>query len=244
MHIDQILRETAPARDFVDDHVHALRGGVISQFTDEGTSAIPRRRHRHVSRAAIGTATAALIGVGGVAYATGLVPSYISDEFAWTSPHSTISDVHRVSTFTMRVGSTDRQFEIWRGTDSDGRSCTSVYQAVGDSGPNFSGNCGDYPTDAWFDTAGVGYRGSIDDTPPPSSYFIYGEPKISGVTSVRVVGVSGSHFDHTVRVDKETGGYALGIPELTTSRPRGPFAKVEFLAQDGTVLGSRELAEK
>jgi hypothetical protein len=241
MHIDQILRETAPASVSVDERIQALRSDVIAQFTEGGASSLPRRRTRHVNRAVLGTATATLIGVGGVAYATGLVPSFISDQLDRTSP-SEVSNIHQVGSFKLQVGSTDRQFEIWRGTNTKGQSCTSVYQSTIPDGNEFGGNCGDYPTDAWFDTTSQSYSGTIDATPPPSTYFAYGEPKIAGVTRVRV---TGAQFEHTVPLDPATGGFAVALPEVTTEGSvSGPFANVEFLSQDGTVLGSRELVEK
>ena len=149
-----------------------------------------------------------------------------------------------MSTTSLRSPSTraerNRHFKIWRGTNADGQSCTSVYEAKGNFGPEFGGNCGPNPTDAWFDRTSESYRGDINDTPPPSTYFVYGEPTLPGVVSVRVVGQG---FDHTVPLDPKTGGFALAIPELPSS-VSGPFATVQFLAADGTILGTRELAEK
>ena len=69
---------------------------------------------------------------------------------------------------------------------------------------------------------------------------MFGEPTLPGVVSVRV---TGQGFDHTDPVDLKTGGFALAIPELPSS-VSGRFATVEFLAADGAILGTRELAEK
>lgn len=179
--------------------------------------------------------------MGGIAYAGGLVPSFISNELAWISP-SRVSDVHQVASFTLDAGGKDRQFKIWRGINADGQNCTSVFEAKGNTGPEFGGNCGNYPTDAWFNTTSESYRGDINDTPPPSTYFVYGEPTLPGVVSVRVVGKG---FERTVPIDQATGGFATAIPELTTvGNVRGGFATVEFLAADGSTLGTRQLAEK
>ncbi len=240
MSLDQLLRDAAPDNEPMRRRAAELRPTVLARFTDE-PPAEPRRKrgYQQISRAAIAATAAALIGVGGLAYAGGLVPSFITDELGQVSP-STVTDVHFIASFTVDPGGRNRRFEIWRGTNADGQSCTSVYEAKGSFGPQFGGNCGPNPTDAWYDRTSESYRGSINDTPPPSTYFVYGEPTLPGVVSVRV---TGHGFDHTVPVDSQTGGFALAIPELP-STVRGPFATVEFLAADGTTLGTRRLAEK
>lgn len=187
----------------------------------------------------VGAATAGALGLSGVAYAAGLVPAAITDHFDWISP-SAVSDVHEVASFSIESGGKTRALEIWRGTNASGQSCTAVLEAKGKFGPQFGGNCGDYPTDAWFDTTSEGYKGTIDDPPPPITYFVYGEPTLAGVTSVRVVGHG---FAHSAAVDPTTGGYAVAIPELARG-VRGQFATVEFIDATGSVVGTRELSEK
>jgi hypothetical protein len=240
MSLDQLLRDAAPAHEPMERRAAELRPTVLAQFTDPAVAEPrPRRRYRRIGRAAIAGTAVALVGVGGLAYAGGLVPSFIADELGQVSP-SAVTDVHFVASFTVDPGGKNRRFEIWRGTNADGQSCTSVYEAKGRFGPEFGGNCGPNPTDAWYDRTSESYRGTINDTPPPSTYFVYGEPTLPGVVRVRV---TGARFDHAVPVDPRTGGFALAVPELSSS-VRGPFATVEFLAADGTILGTRTLAEK
>lgn len=186
----------------------------------------------------VGATAAGILGLGGVAYATGVVPTMITDHFAQTSS-AAVTDVHELASFTTAKGGTDRSFEIWRGTDVNGRSCTAVVEADAKGGPDFSGNCGAYPTDAWFNTASQSYKGSIDDAPPPSIYYVYGEPTLPGVTEVRV---TGDGFEHVTAVNA-TGGYAVAIPELDRGIS-GPFATVEFLDASDAVIGTKELSEK
>ena len=121
-----------------------------------------------------------------------------------------IPNVHELASFTTVNNGPTHTFEIWRGTDANGLSCIAVLEANAKGGPDFGGNCGDYPTDAWFNTASESYKGTIDDTPPPAIYYVYGEPTLPGVKSVRVIG---DGFEHTASVNK-TGGYAVAIPEL------------------------------
>ena len=167
------------------------------------------------------------------------MPATITDFFDQTH-RAQVTDVHEVASFTTTKSGTRHTFEIWRGTDADGLSCTAVLEAAAKGSPDFGGNCGDYPTDAWFNTTSESYKGTINDPAPPLTYYVYGEPTLPGVTRVRV---TGDGFEHSVAVDSATGGYALAIPELARG-VRGHFATVEFLDPTGAVLGTRELSEK
>ncbi len=200
----------------------------------------PERRAGKGRRFALISATAAaVLGVGGVAYAAGVVPAIITEHFAQTSSTS-VTDVHELASFTTDKNGTIRTFEIWRGTNTDGLSCIAVLEASAKGGPDFGGNCGDYPTDAWFNTASESYTGTIDDAPPPAIYYVYGEPALPGVKSVRVVG---DGFEHTAPLNDKTGGYAVAIPELDRGIS-GRFATVEFLDSNDSVIGTKELSEK
>jgi hypothetical protein len=211
--------------------------GILSS---EGPSKVPARARGRRRLALVGAATAGALGIGGVAYATGVVPGFIADELDWVSP-TTVSHVHEVASFSFQTNGKTRSFVIWRGTNASGNNCTAVLEAKSTVGPEFGANCLNHPTDAWFDRTSESYRGDINDTPPPGTYFVYGEPPMSGVVSVRVFG---DRFDHTVQIDRATNGFATAIPELTGTQPSGHFATVEFLATDGTVLGTRGLFEK
>ena len=195
----------------------------------------PSSKSRRV--ALVGAVAAAVIGVGGVAFATGLVPGFVTDELDRISS-SDLSGVHEVASFSLDSNGLNRSFEIWRGTNNDGMSCTAVLEAGGRFGPQFGGSCGDWPIDAWYDATSESSK--IGEVMPESTIFIFGEPEMTGVTDVRVFGEG---FDHTVAVDPDTGGYAVAIPELPPA-PRGHFATVTFLSADGSVLGVRELSEK
>lgn len=195
----------------------------------------PSRSRRRLVVA--GATVGGVLAVGGVAYAGGLIPSLVSTELDWISP-SSVSDVREIATFTAETDGKTRTFEIWRGTNTDGQSCTAVLEAQGDLGPNFGGYCGNDPTDAWFDRTTVSYR--MGERPPAATYFVYGEPTLPGVTEVRVFG---DGFDHSVAVDPATGGYAVPIPELGRG-VSGPFATVEFIDSAGSVVGTRVLSEK
>ena len=72
---------------------------------------------------------------------------------------------------------------------------------------------------------------------PEPTYYVYGEPDLPGVVSVRVFG---DGFVHTVPLDETTGGYAVAVPQLEVE-VIGPFATVEFLDADGVVVGTEEL---
>ncbi|MBS4752006.1 hypothetical protein KG112_04195 [Nocardioides sp. zg-ZUI104] len=115
-----------------------------------------------------------------------------------------------------------------------------MLEAEGRFGPELGGYCADAPTDAWFDRTSESYAGTIEDTSPASTYFVYGEPDLPGVRRVRV---RGAGFAHEVALDPGTGGFAVALPELGDS-VSGDFAQVDFLTANGTVLGTRTLSEK
>lgn len=202
----------------------------------------PMRNQRGAGARRLGLAAGvgvAVFGVGGAAFAAGLVPASVTDFFSNTSP-TKVSDVHALASFTTSDDSGIRTFDLWRGTNGRGQDCTAVVEAGASGGPDFGGNCGDYPTDAWFNTTNESYAGTIDDPMPPSTYYVYGEPELAGVAQVRVVGRG---FDHLVPVDEATGGYAVAVPEIQTV-PSGRFAVVEFLDTDGRIIGTQTLSEK
>lgn len=208
-------------------------------FAAQPSSALTSRGGSGRGFALVGAATAAALGLGGVAYAAGIVPASVTEFFTDTSA-AAVSDVHEVATFKTSDNRVVRTFVIWRGTDANGLSCTAVLEAGSKGGPDFGGNCGDHPTDAWFNTTNESYAGTIRVAPPPSTYYVYGEPTVEGVTEVRIVGAG---FEHTVPIDASTGGYAVAIPEVTRG-VSGEFAIVEFLDASGAVVGTRTLSEK
>jgi len=69
----------------------------------------PARRCSHRRLRIVALTTAAVIGTGGAAYATGVVPPFISEQFGFIST-STVHGEHRVASFTLRSGKTVRTF--------------------------------------------------------------------------------------------------------------------------------------
>lgn len=190
----------------------------------------------------VGLTTAALLGTGGVAYAVGGVPEFISAEFDWISS-AQVHDERRVASFTLAPGATPRTFEVWRAENASGETCTVVLEADGRLGPTFGGACGEQPVAAWFGWTSEAYLAS--EPTPSATLYVYGEPADPDVRRVRV---RSGDFTHTVDVDRETGGYAVAMPEVTsdwwTERAGQLVATVDFLNAGGVVLATHTLRDR
>ena len=108
-------------------------------FAAQPSSALTSRGGSGRGFALVGAATAAALGLGGVAYAAGIVPASVTEFFTDTSAAAG-SDVHGVATFKTSDNRVVRTFVIWRGTEAKGLSCTPVLEACSKGGPDFKRN--------------------------------------------------------------------------------------------------------
>lgn len=183
-----------------------------------------------------------MICTGGVAYTTGLVPAFISEELDWVSP-AQIHDERLVGSFTVHAEEGSRTFKVWRAENEDGETCTFVTEAQGRFGPNSDGVCGEAPAQAWFGWTSESAKAS--ESMPPATLYVYGEPAHSDVRQVRV---HGTGFTHTTDVDPDIGGYAVAIPQVTSAnhieRAGQAVARVDFLDEGGRQIDTRTLRDR
>jgi len=132
---------------------------------------------------------------------------------------------------------------VWRANNDNGETCTVILEAQARFGPNFDGACATDPTQAWFSWTAESARDS--EPMPPSTLYVYGEPNNAAVQRVRV---SGTGFTHTTRVDPDTGGYGIAIPEMTddawTERAGQFVATIEFLDESGNQIDNYPLRDR
>ena len=187
-------------------------------------------------------ATTAVIGTGGVAYAAGMVPAFISEEFEWISP----AEVHgerRVASFNVSAGDRVRTFQVWRADNDQGETCTVTVEAQGRFGPSFDGACAQDPALGWFGWTAESSK--ITEPMPAATLYVYGEPADSAVRQMRVHGES---FTNTADVDPVTGGYVVAVPEVTSTshieRAGQVVATVSFLDETGQQLDSHTVRNR
>lgn len=118
MSVDQRLHDAAPTETATRRHAARLREDVVSQFVDAPQA--PRRRSRLLKGALSGGAVAALLGVGGIAYASGVIPDMFRDTIIGANPQDAPSMTQIVDLPLPGGG----RFAAWRG-QSDSQFCTA-----------------------------------------------------------------------------------------------------------------------
>jgi len=244
MNVDQLLRESAPSPTRLREHTERLRADVLTRSTGTRES-----RSRRPVRVGLAVAALASVGVGGVAYATGSVPAFVTSLVQDAGrelhvPRAQQPDMEQFVDLEMPDGT---RFAAWRGV-SDGMWCTAYTdrwdghsQGGGGAGCGDGGQAGfelNRTQVAWArDTGGKAYRGVI-----------FGEAK-AGEVEARITGRfagTGQPVELTVPIDPATQGFAAVLPG-TTRDPWGYLAApeatiraagltVQLLDADGAVL--------
>lgn len=234
MNLNQTLEQIRPTVEPVDATWSARTLHDITR------APAPRPRHRRLRIAAV--STVALLGTGGVAYAAGVVPAFVTQQLDWISP-SDVRHERRVASFSVPTEEADRTFEIWRGENRAGQTCTVVHEADGRFGPTFDGACAEDPARAWFGWTAESSK--VNEPMPAATLYVYGEP---GDSHVRQVRVEAAGFTRTAEVDRTSGGYAVAIPEVTsdswTERAGQVVATVDFLDAKGLTLSSHIVRDR
>lgn len=243
MNIDELLHEAAPHHDRMQARTDGLRASVLTRAT-----ARPRRQVRRRLRTGLAAAVVATVGVGGVAYATGTVPSLVTsvvDDFGKQAgvAASDRPEMTQIVDLELPDGS---RFAAWAGR-SDAMWCTSYLDrwdgtAVGSGGTACSDDSASYDLNreqiAWAQNlAGTAYY--------PVLFGDAGD----GVDQVRVSGVfagTKKTVDLTVPVDAATSAYAVTLPGTNqhpwaylddeTAGLRDSGVTLEFLDAAGQVI--------
>ena len=220
MNIDELLRETAPDQHHLRARTDALRAGVLA-----GATARPRRTVRRPVRAGLAAAVAATVGVGGVAYATGTVPSLVTsivDDFGKEAGVAAADRPEMTQIVDLELPDGSR-FAAWAGR-SDAMWCTSYLDrwdgaAVGSGATGCSDDSASYD----LNRVQIAWAQNLAQT----AYYpvLFGDAG-EGVSEVRVSGVfagTGKSVDLVVPVDPTTSAYAVTLPGTS----RHPWAYLE-----------------
>jgi hypothetical protein len=239
MNIDELLNEAAPRHDRIQARTDGLRADVLARATGQ-----PRRHARRPLRVGLAAAVVATVGVGGVAYASGTLPSMVTsivDDFGAEAGVAAADRPQMIQTADLQLPDGSR-FAAWAGK-TDAMSCAAYTdrwdgQAVDTGGATCSDSVAPYDLLAWAkNLAGTTYY--------PVLFGDAGED----VAQVRVTGTfsaTGQDVDLTVPVDPATSAYAVELPG-TNAHPwpdlddqsAGPLDSgitLDFLDADGQVL--------
>ena len=239
MNVDELLNEAAPHHDRLRARTDVLRADVLARATAQ-----PRQRVRRPLRVGLAAAVVATVGVGGVAYATGTVPSMVTsvvDDFG--SQVGIASEDRPEMTQTADLPLPDgSRFAAWAGK-TDAMSCAAYTdrwdgQKVDTGGATCSDSVAPYDLLAWAkNLAGTTYY--------PVLFGDAGED----VAQVRITGVfsaTGEPVDLTVPVDPASSAYAVALPgtkahpwpdlDDAAAAPVDSGITLEFLGDDGQVL--------
>lgn len=255
MSLDQLLREAAPDSHRVANHVESLRGQVIAGFVDTALpTAVTNRPVRNVNRMLVGGATAAVLGLGGIAYATGTFPFPLEQPTAGPFAGKDMPEMVQIVDLALPDGT---RFAAWRGT-SDSMQCTGTVdgwdgeQQAQDSWGSVS--CTEAESAAieanrvqivWSGGSARTSDGDLATWYP----VLFGDTD-SEASQVRVFGTfasTGGWIDQTVPISGSTGAFGFVLPgdsanpwrqsQVAGFKPSG--LSMRFLNEDGEVLSSR-----
>lgn len=200
--------------------------------------ATPARRTKHRG-AAVAASVVGMMGIGGVAYATGLVPDFVTDAFDRldaTSPQPfDVSGITPISDFALPDGT---QLTVWRGRNADGGSCEAVREErPGTEHDDFHASCFDGTDRSTYEAltfSQVQQPEAAGELQNPMYFVAYGEAPAAGARSVRITGDGASV---TLPVDPATRGFGGHLTGLVPP-PDGDLVHLtfSFLGADGQVV--------
>lgn len=255
MSLDQLLREAAPATQVAADHAQSLRARVIAGFVDTaGQTAVSARPVRNVNRILVGGVTTAVLGLGGIAYATGTFPFPLTQQTAGPFAGEDMPEMVQIVDVVLPDGT---RFAAWRGTSAS-MQCTGTVdgwdgeQQAQDSWGAVS--CIETePASIKANRVQITWSGGsarTSDGDVATWYPVLFGDTDSGASQVRVSGTfasTGGWIDQTVSISGSTGAFGLVLPGDSTNpwdqsrvgglRPSG--LTLSFLNEDGEVLSSR-----
>ena len=159
MNIDELLTEAAPHTTGCGRRTDGLRADVLTRAT-----AHPRRQVRRPLRFGLAAAVVATVGTGGVAYATGTLPSMVTsivDDFGSEAGVAAADRPAMTQTADLELPDGSR-FAAWMGK-SDAMSCAAYTdrwdgQAIDTGGATCSDSVAPYDLLAWANNlAGTTY---------------------------------------------------------------------------------------
>lgn len=210
---------------------------TLESILAEPVAHVPASRSRR--RLAISAAVAAgLVGIGGVAYASGLVPDSVRAAFDDLDRHSgedfDVSGIASIADFTLPDGT---RYTVWRGTNASGGSCEAIREdRPGDEHDDFGVGCYFGDSADRYDQLKFGWAQLPERAGEPQNpmhYLAYGEATDAEARSVRIVG-DGTAV--TLPIDPVTGGFGGNLPGYVATEGTLPDLTFTFRDAAGRVL--------
>lgn len=175
----------------------------------------PRTRSRRLVTMASAFTVGAL-GLGGVAYAAGLVPEFVTDAFdeldAVSPDAFDVTGIKPIAAFDLPDGTA---VTVWRGTNESGGSCEAIREdRAGEDEDQFGASCFDGSDRDFYEriTFSQVQKPEAPGAAQNAMYFIaYGDAPSREATRVRIVG---NGTDVTVPVDATTAGFGGHLTSL------------------------------
>jgi hypothetical protein len=214
----------------LDHFESALLTELRSHVAERAIDQHPARRTRSRRLAAMATTfTVGALGLGSVAYATGLVPQFVTDAFDEldeASPHTfDVTGIKPIADFTLPDGTA---VTVWRGQNDLGGSCEAIREnRAGEDDDEFRASCFDGSDRAFYEriTFSQIQRPEAPGEAQHAMYYIaYGEAPSPGATQVRI---TGDGTDMTVPVDATTAGFGSHLAGLVPP-PDGQLVDLTF----------------
>lgn len=196
---------------------------------------IPSQRRR-ARRIVAGTA-ALVLATAGAAYATGLVPKFVTQGFGQVSAGDVTSE-RLIADMTLPDG---RRVGVWTAQSEDGERCRAIAADWNgdDASLSSSFECGPNTPRVDYLWTSAGYP--IGETSPPAYLVVFGERPNPEVTAIHL---TGSEIDMTMPVNQTTGGFGEAVPIPPRNDLKTPAMTIEFLDSNGHRVASTILADR
>lgn len=199
------------------DHFESALLTELRSHVAERAAAHPAARRSKSRRLATASAfTVGALGLGGVAYAAGLVPQFVTDAFDTldqTSPEAfDVTGIKPIADFALPDGTA---VTVWRGKNAQGGSCEAVREdRKGEADDNFQASCFDGDSRGYYERltfSQIQKQEAPGEAQHPMYFIAYGEAPSPDATQVRI---TGGGTDVTVPVDATTAGFGSYLTDL------------------------------
>lgn len=218
----------------LDHFESALLTELRSHVAERAATHLAARRSKSRRLATAASAfTVGALSLGGVAYATGLVPQFVTNAFNTLDGASSdafdVTGIKPIAAFPLPDGTA---VTVWRGKNDQGGSCEAVREdRKGEADDNFHASCFDGDSRGYYERitfSQIQKQEAPGESQHPMYFIAYGEAPSPDATRVHI---TGGGTDVTVPVDAMTAGFGSYLTGLVPP-PDGQLAELTFTFVD------------